>query len=123
MTTLVLDRDLPKEEKREAKGSLWAATCLVSGTCIGGGMLAMPVQTAEIGFGFSLFGLFSCWMFMTFTGLCLVEATLWVKNETHFTSLTRILAGNWLKIVAAIVYLFMNYASLVAYTAGGAALI
>ncbi len=106
-----------------AKGSIWAATCLISGTCIGGGMLAMPVQTAEAGFGLSLLGLIACWLFMTFTGLCLVEATLWVKNETHFSSLSRILLGNWVKVVAIIVYLFMNYASLVAYTAGGATLI
>lgn len=122
MTTTVLHLD-DTNVKTKAKGSFWAATCLISGTCIGGGMLAMPVQTAEIGFGYSLLGLFICWAFMTFTGLCLMEATLWIKNETHFSSLSRILIGNWVKIIAITVYLFMNYASLVAYTAGGATLI
>ncbi|MBS0656205.1 MAG: hypothetical protein JSR46_10540 [Verrucomicrobia bacterium] len=121
--TAIVEEQLLPPETKTAQGSLWAATCLISGTCIGGGMLAMPVQTAEIGFGLSLLGLALCWAFMAFTGLCLVEATLWIKNQTHFTSLSRLLAGHWVKMLAIVVYLFMNYASLVAYTAGGAALI
>ena len=86
-------------------------------------MLALPVQTANAGFMYSALGIVICWAFMTYTGLLLVEATLWIKNETHFTSLSRILVGNGVRILALLVYLFMNYLSLVAYTAGGAALI
>jgi len=102
--------------------SFWIVTFLVSGTCIGGGMLALPVQTATSGFVYSFFALVLCWGFMTYTGLLLAEATMWIKNETHFTSLSRILVGDWMRLLAAGVYLFMNYLSLVAYTAGGAAL-
>jgi tyrosine-specific transport protein len=102
--------------------SFWIVTLLVSGTCIGGGMLALPVQTATSGFLYSFFALSICWAFMTYTGLLLVEATMWVKSETHFTSLSRILIGNGTRILAMTVYLFMNYLSLIAYTAGGAAL-
>lgn len=127
MTILTAAQDtslnaIPRE-KEEPKGSIWTATALISGTCIGGGMLAMPIQTAEAGFFLSFLGLFVCWIFMTFTGLLLVEATLWIRNETHFSSLSRILIGNWVKVIALIIYLFMNYASLVAYTSGGAALV
>ena len=107
----------------ESKSSFWVVTLLVSGTCIGGGMLALPVQTAASGFLYSVLGIIICWAFMTYTGLLLVEATLWVKNEAHFSSLSRILVGNGTRILALLVYLFMNYVSLVAYTAGGAALI
>ena len=105
------------------KSSFWAVTLLVSGTCIGGGMLALPIQTANAGFFTALFGILLSWGFMTFTGLLLVEATLWIKNETHFTSLSRILIGKKTRAIALLVYLFMNYTSLVGYTAGGAALI
>lgn len=104
-------------------GSFWGATLLISGTCIGGGMLAMPLQTAEAGFFLSVLTIATCWAFMTFTGLLLVEATMWVKNETHFSSLARILVGEKTRLLALVVYLFMNYASLVAYTAGGSNLI
>lgn len=109
--------------EEEEKKSFWIASFLISGTCIGGGMLAMPIQMAESGFILTLLNLFICWSFMTFTGLLLAEATLWLKNETHFASLSRYLVGNWLKYIALAVYLFMNYTSLVAYTAGGASLL
>lgn len=105
------------------RSSFWAVTGLVSGTCIGGGMLVLPVQTAESGFFLTFLGLIIAWSFMTFTGLLLVEATLWVKNEAHFSSLARILIGKKTRLLSLLVYLLMNYASLVAYTAGGSALI
>jgi tyrosine-specific transport protein len=109
--------------RTDIKGSFLGATLLISGTCIGGGMLAMPVQTAETGFFLTLLCIITCWAFMTFTGLLLVEATLWVRGETHFASLSRILVGNKTKGLALLVYLFMNYASLVAYTAGGSQIV
>lgn len=93
---------------------------LVSGTCIGGGMLVLPVQTSFAGFWLSALGLVICWAFMTYTGLLLAEATLWIRNESHFASLSRILIGRGARILSLIIYLFMNYASLVAYTSGGA---
>lgn len=96
---------------------------LVSGTCIGGGMLAMPIHTAEVGFSPSLLMLLISWGFMTFTGLLLVEATLWFKGNAHFSSMSMSLLGSGGRNLSLIVYLFMNYASLVAYTSGGAALL
>ncbi len=111
-------------EQTKTKARSWlSASLLVAGACIGGGMLAMPIQTAEAGFfpSFLMMGL--CWVFMTFTGLLLVEATLWMKDKAHFSSLAITFLGKWGKTLCLIVYLFMNYASLVAYTAGGAALL
>lgn len=105
------------------KASFWTAVLLITGTCIGGGMLALPVQTAEAGFILSFVNLLVSWAFMAFTGLLLVEASLFVKQDAHFSSLSRILLGHGMKVVALVVYLFMNYASLVAYVAGGAVLI
>ncbi len=102
--------------------SIWKGAMLVSGTCIGGGMLAMPIQTADAGFLLSFLVLASSWVFMTFTGLLLVEATLWLKNQAHFSSLTQILLGTPGRILGLLVYLFMNTTSLVAYTSGGAQL-
>lgn len=121
MNTLETTLDPPQSVEASDR-SFWVVTLLVSGTCIGGGMLALPVQTATTGFLWSIAALCACWAFMTYTGLLLVEATLWVKNETHFTSLSRILVGNGTRVLAAVIYLFMNYLSLIAYTAGGAAL-
>ncbi len=108
------------QEKR--KGTFWFATFLLSGTCIGGGMLAMPVQTAEAGFFLTTIALFIGWLLMTYTGLCLVEVTLWFKNDAHFPSMAGNLLGSTGRIVASFIYLMMNYLSLVAYTSGAAKL-
>ena len=103
--------------------SNWKGALLVAGTCIGGGVLAMPVQTADAGFAISTLVLVSSWIFMTFTGLLLVEATLWLKGRSHFSSIAQTLLGTPGKILSLVIYLFMNSASLVAYTSGGAQLI
>ncbi len=99
------------------------AILLVTGTCIGGGMLAIPIQTAEIGFWLSLCVLIISWTFMMFTGFLLVEATLWVKGNTHFSSLSHFLLGRYGRFLSLVVYVFMNTSSLVAYTSGGANLV
>ena len=110
-------------QELSTRKSTLSAALLVAGACIGGGMLAMPIQTAEAGFFPSLFMMGLCWIFMTFTGLLLVEATLWMKDRAHFSTMTTTFLGKWGNAICLIVYLFMNYASLVAYTAGGAALL
>jgi tyrosine-specific transport protein len=121
--SLAIFMSVAVETKNLVKKSYWTASMLVSGACIGGGMLAMPIQTAEAGFFVSFFMLVVCWIFMAFTGLLLVESTLWFKENAHFSSLAMGLLGRWGRAMSLGIYLFMNYASLVAYTAGGAALI
>ena len=92
---------------------------LVAGTCIGGGMLALPISSSQLGFWPSvLLMLFAC-VFMTFTGLLYLEATLWMKKEVHIISLSKELLNKFGQIVCWVVYLFIGYASLVAYTSGG----
>ncbi|HSX26307.1 MAG TPA: aromatic amino acid transport family protein [Chlamydiales bacterium] len=111
------------QSREAAKTSSWRGILLVSGTCVGGGMLAMPIQTAEAGFFISFLILLATWIFMTFTGLLLVETTLWLKEGVHFSSMTQLLLGKAGKALSLVLYLFMNVASLVAYTSGGALLI
>lgn len=111
------------QNRFEDKISGAKALFLVTGTCIGGGMLAIPMQTAEMGFWLSLAVLFISWVFMVFTGLLLIEATLWMKARAHFSSLSQFFLGTGGRILSLVVYLFMNASSLVAYTSGGALLI
>lgn len=101
------------------KGSLFGATMLVAGTCIGGGMLALPVATGKAGFFPSFFMMLLGWAFMTITALFLAEVNLWMEKDVHVITMASRLLGPFGKIVAWILYLFIGYASLVAYTAGG----
>lgn len=101
------------------KGSILGATMLVGGTCIGGGMLALPVATGVSGFYPSLIMMFVGWAFMTTTALLLAEANLWMEEGAHVITLASRLLGPVGKAIAWVLYLFIGYASLVAYSAGG----
>lgn len=105
-------------------GALIGAMLLVAGTSIGGGMLALPVSTGESGLFPSLILMIICWTFMTITGLLLLEVNLWMKEEdAHIISMSSRFLGPFGKIIAWITYLFIGYASLVAYIAGGGSLL
>lgn len=92
---------------------------LVGGTCIGGGMLALPLATGISGFLPSITVMAVCWLAMTSTALLLIEASLWMQDEVHIISMTSRILGLPGKALAWILYLFICYASIVAYTAGG----
>ncbi|MCE5293779.1 MAG: hypothetical protein LLF94_04105 [Chlamydiales bacterium] len=95
------------------------ALLLVAGTCVGGGMLALPVATSLNGFIPSTCIMFLAWAAMTLTALYLVEVGFWMKkDDAHVISMTKRFMGKPGEIVAWLLYLFICYASLVAYTAG-----
>lgn len=92
---------------------------LVGGTCIGGGMLALPVATGVSGFFPSLAMMVICWITMTASALLLLEASLWMKKGAHVITMSSELLGKTGQAVSWFFYLFICYCSLVAYTAGG----
>lgn len=98
-------------------GSLIGGMLLVAGSCIGAGMLALPVLTGLAGFFPSLSMLFIAWAFMTFTGLLLVEATGWFFGQVNLLSMVEESLGKGARIVAWLSYLFLFYSLLVAYVA------
>lgn len=104
------------------KGNIFGATMLVAGTCIGGGMLALPVVTGEAGFFPSLLMICLGWGFMTLTALYLAEVNLWMGKGAHIITMASRFLGPFGRVVAWLLYLFMGYATLVAYTAGGSEL-
>lgn len=105
------------------KGNFWGATLLISGTCIGGGMLALPVDTSLAGFIPSSLAMLVAWAFMTITALYLIEANLWMEEGTHIMTMASRLLGKFGKYLSLLLFLFMGYASLVAYVTGGGKLI
>lgn len=82
-------------------------------------MLALPISSSSLGFFPTVLVMFVCCLFMTLTGLLYLEATLWMKSDAHINTLSaRLLNGFW-RVVCWLVYLFICYASLVAYISGG----
>lgn len=99
-------------------GNVISAMFLVAGTCIGGGMLALPVATGISGFLPSIVVMSICWLAMTITALLLLEASLWMEEGVHVITMTTRLLGTPGKILSWILFLFISYASIIAYTAG-----
>jgi len=101
----------------------WNAMFLVGGTCIGGGMLALPLAAGVGGHFPSLVWLAICWALMTASSLLLLEANLWMAEGEHVISMAKKFLGPIGQAVSWVVYLYICYASLVSYAAGGGRLL
>lgn len=96
-------------------GSLLGGSLLVAGTCIGAGMLALPVVTSPAGFIPSLVMYLVCWALMCGTGLLMSEACLSVEGEPNLVSMVEHTLGWWGKIICWFLYLFLFYCLTLAY--------
>ncbi|MBA2710189.1 MAG: tryptophan/tyrosine permease [Tatlockia sp.] len=92
---------------------------LIVGTSIGGGMLALPVSTAELGFGNSIFYLIFCWLIMTVGALLILEVNLRLPAGSSMVSMAKSTLGLPGQIIAWITYLLLFYTLLAAYISGG----
>lgn len=100
------------------KGKLIRGALLVAGTSIGGGMLALPVLTAQAGFFPSLLIYLVCWLFMACTGLLFLEISLWMGDEANIVTMAERTLGTWGKVAAWGLYLFLFYCLSLAYIVG-----
>lgn len=90
----------------------------MAGTCVGGGMLALPVLTSAGGFVPSILIFFCCWVFMASTGLLFLELSLAMDKEANIVSMAKRTLGKGGAIGAWILYLFLFYCLTVAYIVG-----
>jgi len=103
-------------------GSLWSGVLLISGTCIGAGMLAVPVVTGVAGFGPSLAINAVCWLFMLMTGLLFLEATLWSEDGANLLTMCKRFLGPWGVCIGGASFLFLYWCLEVSYISGGSPL-
>lgn len=96
---------------------------LIVGTCVGAGMLALPVTSAASGFKCALLALAICWGLSYYSGLLSLEVTLWFKGEPSYISMARHTLGRTGEVCAWILFLLLFYSLLAAYIAGGGALL
>ncbi|MDR3479004.1 MAG: aromatic amino acid transport family protein [Gammaproteobacteria bacterium] len=105
----------------QANGQL-GATLLITGCCIGAGMLGMPVMSAMAGFIPTTLAMALCYCFTTFTGLLILEATLWFNGNVNLPSIVEMTLGKFGKVMTLLLFLFLFYCLFVAYLDGGGAL-
>ena len=99
------------------------STLLVAGTMIGAGMLAMPLTSAGIGFGFTLVLLLGLWALLTFTALLFVELYQTAESDAGIGTLAEQYFGKAGRIIATAVLIIFLYALIAAYISGGGSLL
>ena len=92
---------------------------LITGTAIGGGMLALPIATSSIGFVHSSLLLFFCWFIMTASAFLILEVNLWLPANSNIISMAKATLGKAGELMAWVTYLLLLYSLLAAYIAGG----
>lgn len=100
------------------QGTVFNGALLVAGTSIGGGMLALPIETGLSGFFPSVLVYFLCWGLMTCTGLLFLEVALSMKKESNIVTMAEQTLGIGGKIFSWCLYLFLFYSLTLAYISG-----
>ncbi len=99
------------------EGSVLGGILLIAGSCIGAGMLGLPILTGLAGFFPSLIMFFIAGFFMTMTALLLIEVTQRHPEQANYLTMTEKSLGRFGKLICWVFYLFVFYALLVAYIA------
>lgn len=97
------------------RGSVFGGILLIAGSCIGVGMLGLPIVTGLSGLIPTLFMTFVAFAFMTTTALYLNEVGSWFPEESNLANQIQKTLGNFWKSLSWMLYLFLFYSLLVAY--------
>ncbi len=92
---------------------------LIIGTCIGAGILALPLATAQAGFYPACLLLIICWCISTATAFYLLEINLKLPVNSNMISMARATLGRPGQVLAWVLFLLMLYSLLAAYLTGG----
>ena len=105
------------------EGSVLGGILLIAGSCIGAGMLALPVITGPAGFWPSMVMLLLSWLFMTATGFLLLEANLAIGHSLSLISIAKHTLGKPGKILCWFLFLFLFYSLSIAYIAASGSIL
>ncbi|MEM8629110.1 MAG: aromatic amino acid transport family protein [Chlamydiota bacterium] len=108
---------------RKRSYPILGSSLFIAGSCIGAGMLALPVLTGLAGFFPSLVNLCIAWAFMTYSSCLVLEMNSWFPNRVNLLSMLEKGLGPWGKRLCFFSYLFLFYTLCVAYIAASGRLI
>lgn len=97
------------------EGSVIGGMLLITGSCIGAGMLALPILTGLAGFASTFVMFVIAWAFMTTTALLMIEILGWFDRPVNLISMVGHTLGPIGKLLCWLLYLFLFYALLIAY--------
>ena len=100
------------------KNRVFGSTLIIAGTAVGAGMLAMPLTSAQMGFGMTFLLLSTLWVLLTFTALLYAEVHQYSPNDAGIAGITEQYFGLTGKLIVNFILLFFMYAVLTAYITG-----
>ena len=99
------------------------AALIITGTCIGAGMLVIPLATAALGFVFAAVLLLVIALLMTVTAFLIAEVNLDMPDGTNFSTMAKMTLGRRGQVVAWLSFLLLMYALTAAYITEGSSLL
>ncbi len=97
------------------------AVFFITGSCIGAGMLGMPLISFDVGFPLTVALFFVAFGYMICTALLLTEVSYHFDAKVSFVMMIERLLGKKARTFCSIFFFFLMYAVLTAYTIGAAA--
>lgn len=88
---------------------------LISCTSIGAGMIALPCLCDKNGIILSIISLITCWFFMTYSSLFIMENSLWFRKKTNIINISNQVIGYNYKLFNSLIYLILLYSLICAY--------
>ncbi len=104
-------------------GKVLGGIFVIAGTSIGGGMLGLPVVTAQSGFWHASILFIACWALMTFTAFLTLEINLCFPSNSNVISMAGATLGRTGQFISWTIYLLFLYALVSAYISAGEDLI
>lgn len=103
---------------------IFGSTLLSVGTCIGAGILALPMVGATSGFIMSAILIIGIWMLITVSALLVLEVNLTCpKSSCSFDAMAQKTLGKIGRTITWITLLCLHYALLAAYSSGATTLL
>ncbi len=100
-----------------------SGTIFVAATCIGSGMIALPITLAKVGLIPSILLMLAIWFVIYYTALASVELNLQARKGLALGSLCKNFSGTKMQYFGAILLKLLSYALLSAYISGGTSII
>lgn len=105
------------------KNKVLGSILIIAGSCIGGGMLAMPIIAAGVGFTGIVSLLILIWITMCGSALLMVRVYNFNKPTDGFNTLTQKYLGTLGNRIAGFSLLFLIYGLTAAYMSGGGSIL
>jgi len=96
---------------------------MVAGTCIGSGMIALPMVLVKLGLIPSLIVMLIIWAVMYYTSLISLELNLQAKHGLSLGALGRLFSGRIAELIGTISIKLLSYALLAVFIYGGSSVL